>query len=107
MRHQTVLQQAQAKSPAPRNGETTGRLHTEPVFMSTLARALHEAVKHAVALGSPSHVRLLVTTIRQSIEVARHCEDELKLLLEICEQHLKLVEHENGGVLEYERRRRL
>ncbi len=103
--NQNVLRQALAVSPAPRNATVLRKLNTEPILTSTLARAFHEAVKHAVALGAPSHVRMLMTTIRQSIEVAKHCEEELKLLLEICEQHIALVEHENSGVTEYERKR--
>ncbi|MGB8789313.1 MAG: hypothetical protein WCC98_16745 [Candidatus Acidiferrales bacterium] len=99
-----TLPQALAHSPAPRSTDAKRTLNTEPVFHSELANAFHSAVKHAVTCGSPLHIRLLMSTIKHSIDVTRHLENELNVLLEICEHHLRLIEHVNTGVREYERR---
>jgi hypothetical protein len=95
---------AQAQSPAPR-GETTARvLDAEIVLLSPLARAFHQAVMHAISSGAPTHVRLLIGPIKNAVEVAKHCEAELQLVLGIAERYLEMIAAEDHGVREYDRR---
>ncbi len=94
---------AQAQSPAPR-GETPARvLDAEIVLLSPLARAFHQAVMHAISSGAPTHVRLLIGPIKNAVEVAKHCEAELQLVLGVAERYLELVAAEDQGVREWGR----
>lgn len=95
---------AKAESPAPRSETTPRALDAEIVLLSPLARAFHHAVTHAISAGAPTHVRLLVGSIKNAVEVAKHCEAELLLVLGVAERYLEMIAHEDQGVREWDRR---